>query len=167
MVNWEEEFAKFDTRVEDILGLDTVGLVEGKGKVNKSFKLLRLAKLWNKRAQKWRKACSNNAADAASKWKNYINLTKKLKLERVKKKEESHKKKLQETLGHADKVSKMWQQIQFRETSNKINIIKNGNQIITDPDEIRLKVQYQHSQEQRFQITNHNTKPSSLRKTEQ
>ena len=89
--NWEEEFIKSDNRVEDIeicytqfieavrsAAVDTVGLVEGKGKVKKSFKLVRLAKLRNKAAQKWRKACSKNATDIASKWKKYILLTKKL-----------------------------------------------------------------------------------------
>ena len=87
------------------------------------------------------------------------------------------KKKLQETLeGHADNVSKMWQQIRFRETSNEINVIKDGNWIITNPDEIRLKVEdmvgklgqeHLHSQEQSLHIINHNANSSSLSKTEQ
>ena len=67
---------------------------------------------------------------------------KKVKLERVKMNDERHKNKLQETLdGHADNVSKMGQQIRFRETSNEIYVTKDGNRIITNPDEIRLKVE--------------------------
>ena len=58
-------------------------------------------------------------------------------------------------------MSKMWQQIRFRETSNEINVIKDGNRIITNPDEHPL------SQEQSLHIINHNAISSSLSKTEQ
>ena len=190
MENWEEEFVKYDNRVEDIeecytqfieavrsAAVDTVGLVEVKGKIKKSFKLVRLTKLRNKAAQKWSKACSENATDIASKWKKYITLTKIVKLERLKKNDERHKKKLQETLeGHADNVSKMWQQIQFRETSNEINVIKDGNRIITNPEEIRLKVEDMVgklgqepllAEEQSLHLINHDAISSPLSKTEQ
>ena len=192
--NWEEEFLKFENRVEDIevcytqfietlrsVAVDTVGLVEekGTGRIRRSFKLQKISKVRNKATQKLRKACRNNAADIASKWKKYIRLTKKVKVERVKKQDERHKKKLRETLeGHAENISKMWQQIRFRETSNDINVIKDGNQIITNPDDIRLKVEDMvgklgqehrqvHSQTQSSDMTNHTVNSSSLSKTEQ